>query len=103
MKGLLKPSELERRMKLYVEDEIAAKRLLKSSDRLLREAMLVGEFERGKAPEITGYKERQARDVMTSLLDKGLLKSDSPRGPVRLGFPIDILERWFPLLYPEVN
>ena len=96
MKDLLKPTELKRRIKLYVEDEIAAKRLL-------REALLAGEFERGKAPEITGYKERQAREVLSTLLEKGLLKLDSPRGAVRLAFPIDVLERWFPLLYPEVG
>lgn len=103
MSSLLDTDELSRRIRLYCEDEIAAKRLPKGSDRLLREALLTGEFERGKAPEITGYKERQARDVLGALLKAGLLVSDGQRAPVRLGFPLDVLERWFPRLYPDID
>lgn len=51
---------------------------------------------------VTGYKERQARMVLAELVSKGLLVSDSPKSPVRLGFPIDVVERWFPKLYPVV-
>lgn len=103
MSSLLDTDELSRRIRLYCEDEIAAKRLPKGSDRLLREALLTGEFERGKAPDITGYKERQARDVVSTLLKEGLLVSDGLRAPVRLGFPLDVLERWLPRLYPDID
>lgn len=103
MSSLLDTDELSRRIRLYCEDEIAAKRLPKGSDRILREALLTGEFERGKAPDITGYKERQAREVVGTLLKAGLLVSDSLRAPVRLGFPLDVLERWFPRLYPAID
>jgi hypothetical protein len=67
---------------------------------LLREALLAGEFERGQAPTVTGYKERMARMVLSQLLDLGLLVSSGPRAPVRLGFPIAVVVRWFPALYP---
>jgi len=67
---------------------------------LLREALLTGELERGRAGELTGYQERRARDTLAALLDRGLLVPTSPKGPVRLGFPVDVLERWFPKLYP---
>jgi len=30
-----------------------------------------------------------------------LLVSDSHRGALRLGIPLDLVERWFPRLYPE--
>ena len=53
--------------------------------------------------ESTGYKERMARDVLATLLKAGLLVSDGPRSPARLGFPIDVVERWFPLLYPATG
>jgi len=102
MASILEPSELLRRMQLYCEDEIRAERLPKGSFDLLREALLAGSFERGKADAITGYKERQARSVLAELAAKGLLVSDSPKSPVRLGFPIDVVERWFPKLYPAV-
>jgi len=87
-------------MKLYVDDEVSANRLPPRSMSLLREALIVGELERGRAPEITGYRERKGRQVLSSLLKKGLLVSSGPRAPVRLGFPIDVVERWFPLIYP---
>lgn len=100
MSSLLDFTNLSERMRLHVEEEIALKKLPKGSFALLREALLVGEFERGKAEELTGYKERAARDVLTALTKRGLLVSDTAKGAVRLGFPIDVVERWFPLLYP---
>ena len=100
MQRLLQPSELLRRMKLYVDDEVSANRLPPQSMSLLREAFIAGEFERGRAPEITGYQERRGREILSTLLSKGLLVSQGPRAPVRLGFPLDVVERWFPLLYP---
>jgi Fic family protein len=100
MGSVLAPSELARRMEIYTEDEIRANRLPKGSFTLLREALLAGEFERGAAPSITGYKERMARSVLSKLLELGLLTSVGPKSPVRLGFPVTVIERWFPSLFP---
>ena len=100
MESLLQPSELLRRMKLYVDDEVSASRLSKGSLDLLREALLSGEVERGKAADLTGYQVRRGREILTELLKKGLLVSQGPRAPVRLGFPVDVVERLFPLLFP---
>ncbi len=97
---ILRPTELLRRMEPYVEEEIRAERLPKGSFPLLREALLAGEFERGMAPSITGYKERMARNVLSGLLKTGLLVSPGPKSPVRLGFPLMAVDRWFPALYP---
>ncbi len=55
---------------------------------------------RGKVQAITGYEERQARNVLKALLSKGLLVSQSPRSPVRLGFPAHVVGRWLPRLHP---
>ena len=95
--------KLSERMRIHVEEMIAMKELPKGSYALLREALLVGEFERGKVNEITGLGDRAARNGLSSLVNKGMLVSDTKRGPVRLGFPIDVIERWFPLLYPATN
>ena len=100
MESLLQPVELLRRMKLYCDDEESAGRLPKRSMALLREAFLTGQFERGRAPEVTGYQERRAREILAHLLKVRLLISTGPRAPVRLGFPLDVVERWFPALYP---
>ena len=100
MESLFQPSELLRRITLYTEDEIAANRLPKGSLELLREAFLAGEVPRGAAPKLTGYQERQGRQVLATLIKKDLLVSRGPRAPVRLGFPLDVVERWLPNLYP---
>jgi hypothetical protein len=100
MASILEPQELLRRIEHYVEDETRAGRLPKGAFPILREAVLAGEVERGRAPELTGYQERAARTVVSRLLEQGLLTSDSHRARLRLGFPIDVVERWFPRLYP---
>src|SRR5215469_3245980 len=102
MHSTLDPGELIRRIEIWCEEEVRAGRLPAGSFSLLREALLAGEFERGKGPAITGYKERMARSVMSELLSRGLLASDGPRSAVRLGFPVDVVERWFPTLYPTL-
>ena len=100
MESLLQPSELLRRMKLYVDDEVAAGRLPRGSLPLLREALLAGELDRGRAAELTGYKERRGRQILSDLLQAGLLVSQGPRAAVRSGFPVEATERLFPRLYP---
>lgn len=100
MSELLDPEEMLRRMEIHIEEEVRAKRLPKGSFVVLREAALTGEVERGKIPTLTNYEERAARMVTAALLDKGLLTSISHRAPLRLGFPAQIAERWFPRLYP---
>ncbi|MGY3621939.1 Fic family protein [Bradyrhizobium sp. USDA 10063] len=99
MESLFEPTELQRRMEIWCEEEVRADRLPKGSWALLREALLAGEFIRGKAPELTGYQERQARTVLNTLIEKGFLVSSTSRAPVRLGFPLTVVDRWFPRLY----
>lgn len=101
MSSILNPTELLRRMEIYVEEEIRAERLPKGTFPLLREGLLAGEFERGSAPSITGYGERSARNVVSRLIEEHLLVSDTPKGRLRLGFPIPVVDRWFPSLYPS--
>jgi len=100
MTTLLEPNNLLRRIRLHVAEEVEAGTLPKGSFPLLREALLAGEVPRGRAPEITGYGERMARNVVSSLIKKGYLKSDSTRAPLILAIPIEAVERWFPRLYP---
>jgi Fic family protein len=100
MRELLDPSELQRRMELYVRDEEGAERLPKRSFAVLREALLAGELERGRVPTLIDTSERTARRVISALIEKRLLVSGSHKAPLRLGFPIDVVERWFPKLYP---
>lgn len=100
MSGLLEPGTLLTRMEIYVEEEVRARRLQRGSFQILREAVLAGEVERSKIPSLTGYEERNARNVTSVLVDRGMLSAASHRAPLRLAFPPDAVERWFPNLYP---
>jgi Fic family protein len=99
MESLFEPDDLQRRLEIWCEEETRGDRLPKGSWALLREALLCGEFARGKAPELTGYQERQARTVLNTLIEKGFLVSPTSRSAVRLGFPLAVVDRWFPRLY----
>jgi len=100
MQSVLDPGNLLRRIELYCRDEAGAGRLPKASYAILREAVLQGAIERGAVPPLVGLRERAARNVTADLLAKRLLVSDGPRAPLRLGFPAEAVERWFPSLYP---
>lgn len=66
---------------------------------LLQEILLRGELERGEAARVTRTSERSARRVLKDLTERGLLASDTPKGPVSLRFPADTLDVLFPRLY----
>jgi Fic family protein len=68
---------------------------------LLQAALVRGVLPRGEAAAITGLGERMARDILGQLLRHGLLKSDTPKGPVRLGLPADHVDQLFPKLFYE--
>ena len=100
MSSLLEPTTLLTRMEIYVEEEVRAKRLMRGSFAVLREAVICGEIARSKMPALTGYEERNARNVTAALVQRGLLTAETHRAPLRLVFPADVAERWFPNLYP---
>jgi Fic family protein len=67
--------------------------------RLLEEAAIRGEFERGAVERVTGLPSRSARRVLKELLDRGVLASDTPRGAVSLRFRLPVAEQLFPRLF----
>lgn len=87
---------LQSRIERYCVYETDARNILPGSWQLLREALLSGAFKRGRAADLTGYSPAQARKVLGRLIEKGLLVSDTAKGPVRLGFPLAVLDQWMP-------
>lgn len=102
MDSILQPNKLLERIETYINEQIQKGYLLKGSFQLIREAFYNGPFERGQSDSLTGYKTRQARSVVSALTKAGLLTSDTPKGPLKLGLPLNALDRFFPRLYPEV-
>jgi hypothetical protein len=100
MESLLQPAELLRRIQLFVEDETHAGRLPKGAFHVLREAVLAGEVDCGHARELTGYRERMGSSVISKLPERGLLESSGPKDLLHLRLTLDVIDRWFPRLYP---
>jgi Fic family protein len=67
----------------------------------LQHVLALGPLTRGEFVQLTGLGERTGRKVLAQLLADGLLQSDTPKGPVRIGFPLDALGVLLPNLYPE--
>lgn len=103
MSSILRLNEFIPRLERYTQEEINRKNLPKGSFYLLREAFLMGEVEKSRAIELTGYKDRMAREVISQLIKKKLLVSSHQKNKFKLGFPLVAIERWFPGLYPEMN
>ena len=55
----------------------------------------------GDAAQVTGLKERSARDLLGTLVADGVLGSDTPKGAVSLRFPLHAVELLSPNLFPE--
>ena len=89
MSGLFEIEALAGRLKKYVAQ---SETLKPESSRLLEEALIRGEYDRGEAERITGLPERTARRVLNDVVAEGLLASATLKGPVSLRFPTDSLE-----------
>jgi Fic family protein len=98
MSSLFDLDNLSKRLHVFVTQRDDLK---PEAARLLDEALMRGEIERGEASRITGLPERSARRVLNDLIQQGMLASITPKGPVSLRFPVNSLETLFPLLYPR--
>ena len=101
MDSLVQPDRLRARILLWAEEEIRLGQLPARSGSILEAVLYRGELPRGDADAIAGTGERQARRVVSALLEKQVLVSDSPRAPLRLAFPAALAARWMPGLFPE--
>jgi Fic family protein len=60
-----------------------------------------GQIDRGEALIVLKTSERTARNVVSKLVDGGFLKSSTPKGPLRIAFPLDYRDRLFPSLFAD--
>ncbi|MDP1771164.1 MAG: Fic family protein [Methylobacter sp.] len=97
MTGLFEFDRLAERLKAYVE----SRALKPEAFYILERVLMQGEMPRGEAERITGLKERSARMVLASLINDGILTSETPKGPVSLHFGSESVEFLFPRLFAE--
>jgi Fic family protein len=61
----------------------------------------MGQLERGDAASALRVPERTARNSVSKLTQMGFLKSATPKGALRIAFPIDYREKLFPNLFAD--
>ena len=101
MEGLVQPTRLRERILLWTEEETRAGTLPARSGQVLEAVLFRGELPRGDVAELLGGSDRNARRVVSALLERGVLESSSSRAPLRLVFPATLAARWMPGLFPE--
>lgn len=106
MRSMLDLASMERRIAACLTFE---QQVLKSGVRIdalrpLHYLLLSGtELERGEFKRMTGLGDRTAVTLLTALVTRGLLASDTPQGKVRFGLPLHALRFYFPALWPEAE
>jgi Fic family protein len=106
MKSMLNLATMEQRIAacLVFEQESLKSGVRLEALRPLHYLFLSGtEIDRGEFKRMTGLGERTAVTMLTALVKRGLLKSDTPQGKVRFGLPLHALRFYFPALWPEAE
>jgi Fic family protein len=103
MEGLVQPDHLRARILLWAEEEIRLGALPPKSGQILEAVLYRGELPRGDVAAVVGVGERHARRIVSSLVDRGVLTSETPRAPLRLVFPATLASRWMPGLFPDAR
>ena len=67
---------------------------------MLEAVLYRGDLPRGEVARVVETGDRQARRIVASLIERGVLTAESPRGPLRLAFPAELASRWMPGLFP---
>jgi Fic family protein len=101
MEQLVQPNRLRDRILLWAEEEVRAGTLPAKSGQMLEAVLFRGELPRGDVPALLGASERAARRVVSALLDRGVLFSESTRTPLFITFPAALAARWMPGMFPE--
>lgn len=90
---------LEERYRSLIRDVSGDKR----APDLIAAVLKHGSLPRGDASYVLRTSERTARTTLNDLARQGFLKSDSPKAPVRIAFPLDYRERLFPNLFTDAE
>jgi Fic family protein len=101
MEELVQPDRLRDRILFWVEEEVRADALPHKAGRIIEAILYRGELPRGNVPGLLGTSDRHARRVVASLIEPGVVVSESTRAPLRLAFPAKLAPRWMPGLFPE--
>jgi Fic family protein len=102
MESLVQPDRLRTRVLLWAEEEVRLGALPARSTAVLEAVLHRGELPRGDVETVSATGARQGRRIVAALIERGVLRSDGMRAPLRLAFPAALAGRWLPGLFPEL-
>ena len=101
MEDLVQPGRLRARILLWADEEARTGTLPARAGQVLEAVLFRGELQRADVPALLNTGERQARRIVSALLERGVLGSESPRAPLALEVPATLAPHWMPGLFPE--
>lgn len=100
MENLMQPDLLRTRILFWAKEEIQRGTYPPQSIQILEAILYRGEISRGEIPVLLNVTDRHARRLTSSLIENGILTSDSPKSSLKLAFPAALASRWMPGLFP---
>jgi hypothetical protein len=101
MAGLVDPARLRVRIHRWVDEEAALGNLPAKAGAIIDAVLYRGELPRADLEDVVGTGDRQARRIAATLLERGVLVSESSRAPLRMAFPAVLASSWMPGLFPD--
>lgn len=101
MERLVQPNRLRDRILLWAEEEVRAGTLPPRAGQILEAVLFRGELPRGDVAALLGMSDRGSRRIVSALLERGVLASESTRAALSITFPAALAARWMPGLFPE--
>jgi Fic family protein len=100
MEKLMQPDLLRTRILMWAREESQLGKLPPQTIQILEAILYRGEISRGEMSGILNVTDRHARRLTSTLIERGILISDSPKSSLKLAFPAVLASRWMPGLFP---
>ncbi len=100
MESLMEPDRLRTRVLLWAREEVQLEKLPLQTTQILEAILYRGEISRGEMSAILNVTDRHARRLISALIKREILVSETPKSPLRLAFPAALASRWMPGLFP---
>jgi Fic family protein len=101
MEQLVQPDRLRERILRWAGEESDGNRLPAKAGAVLEALLYRGELPRRDVSALLDLTDRHARRVVSALIERGVLVSESPRASLFLTFPATLASQWMPGLFPH--
>lgn len=101
MAELLQPFKLRDRVRTWGLGQLRIGRFPPGSDALLAALVRSGRLDRAEVAILIGATDGLDRQLITALVESGIVQSDDPHSPLRLSFPTKLVDQLLPGLLPR--